>query len=59
MRLGARLHPANLPPAIDRNLVLFPVLAALFFRTTAWLAFSRAAARLEVRIERLNTLKAE
>jgi hypothetical protein len=39
--------------------VLFLVLAALFFWTTVWFVFSRAAARLEVRIERLNMLKAE
>jgi hypothetical protein len=58
-RLRATLHPANLPAAIDRNLVQFLVLAALFFWTTGWLAFWRAAARREVRIERLKTLKAE
>lgn len=32
-RLRATLHPANLPPALDRNLVLFLVLAPLFFWT--------------------------
>ena len=57
--LRATLHPASVPPTADRALVLFLVLAALFFWTSVWLAFSRAAARLEIRIERLNVLKAE
>ena len=57
--LRATLHPANLPPAVDRSLVLFLVLSALFFWTTVLMAFQWGAARLEIRIERLNTLKAE
>ena len=57
--LRATLHPASLPPAADRALVLFLVLSALFFWTTVLMAFQWAAARLDIRIERLNTLKAE
>ena len=57
--LRATLHPANVPPVADRALVLFLILSALFFWMSVWLAFSWAAARLEVRIERLNVLKAE
>jgi hypothetical protein len=57
--LRASLHPANVPPVADRALVLFLILSALFFWTSVWLAFSWAAARLEIRIERLNVLKAE
>jgi hypothetical protein len=57
--LRTSLHPANVPPVADRALVLFLILSALFFWTSVWLAFSWAAARLEIRIERLNVLKAE
>jgi hypothetical protein len=57
--LRANLHPVNVPPTADRALVLFLILGALFFWISVWLAFSWAAARLEIRIERLNVLKAE
>lgn len=57
--LRATLHPANLSPGTDRALVLFLTLSALFFWTTVLMAFQWAAARLETRIERLNTLQAE
>jgi len=57
--LRANLHPAGVPPAIDRALLLYLILAALFFWTTVGFAFSWAAARLDVRVEQINTLKAE
>jgi hypothetical protein len=57
--LRASLHPAGVPPASDHALILYLVMAALFFWTTIGFAFSWAAARLDVRLERLNTLKAE
>jgi hypothetical protein len=57
--LRASLHPATVPAAVDRALVLYLVLSALFFWMAVGLAFSWAAARSDLRIERLNTLKAE
>ncbi|HEV7960807.1 MAG TPA: hypothetical protein VGP01_07220 [Rhizomicrobium sp.] len=57
--LRANLHPADIRPGYDHALVLYLVLAALFFWTSVGLAFSWAASRLDVRLERLNTLKAE
>jgi len=57
--MRANLHPADIPPGYDHALVLYLVMAALFFWTSVGLAFSWAAARLDVRLEQLNTLKAE
>jgi hypothetical protein len=57
--LRVTLHPATVPSVADHALVLFLVLSALFFWTSVGFAFSWAAARLDVRLERLNTLKAE
>ncbi|HEY2836373.1 MAG TPA: hypothetical protein VGI89_07375, partial [Rhizomicrobium sp.] len=57
--LRATLHPANMPPTADRLMVLFLVLSALFFWVAVGLGFSLAAARLDLRLERLNTLRAE
>jgi hypothetical protein len=59
MWLRATLHPANIPPASDRLMVLFLILSAIFFWVAVTLGFSLAAARLDLRLERLNTLKAE
>ena len=59
MWLRATLHPANILPEIDRLMVLFLILSAIFFWVAVTLAFSLAAARLDLRLERLNTLKAE
>src|SRR6185503_11678887 len=53
--LRATLHPANMPPTADRLMVLFLVLSALFFWAAVGLGFSLAAARLDLRLERLNT----
>jgi hypothetical protein len=57
--LRATLHPANMPPTADRLMVLFLVLSALFFWVAVGLGFSLAATRLDLRLERLNTLRAE
>lgn len=57
--LRVTLHPANVSPSFDRALVLFLVLSALFFWVAVGLGFSLAAARFDLRLERLNTLKAE
>lgn len=57
--LRATAHPAGIPPAADRAILLFLVLSAAFFWIAVGFAFSWAAARLDVRLERLNTLKAE
>ncbi len=57
--LRATAHPAGLPPAADRALVLFLTMSAAFFWIAVGFAFSWASARLDVRLERLNTLKAE
>ena len=57
--LRATLHLAGLPAAFDRALVLYLILAASFFWIAVGRGFSLAAARLELRIEKLNTLKAE
>lgn len=57
--LRATLHPANLSPASDRAMVLFLILGAVFFWVAVTLAFLLASARLDLRLERLNTLKAE
>ncbi len=57
--LRASLHPARLSPATDHLMVLFLILSALFFWIAVTLGFSLAAARLDLRLERLNTLKAE
>ena len=59
MWLRATLHPANLSPANDQLMVLFLVLGAVFFWVAVTLAFLLGAARLDLRLERLNTLKAE
>ena len=57
--LRATAHPAGFPPAADRAVVLYLLLSAAFFWIAVGLAFSWASARLDVRLERLNTLKAE
>jgi hypothetical protein len=57
--LRANFHPASVPTGADHALVLYLGLSGLFFWTTVGFAFSWGAARLDVRLERLNTLKAE
>ena len=57
--LRANLRPASIPIGADHALVLYLGLSALFFWTTVGFAFSWGAARLDIRLERLNTLKAE
>jgi hypothetical protein len=57
--LRANFHPARVPTGADHALVLYLGLSGLFFWTTVGFAFSWGAARLDVRLERLNTLKAE
>ena len=57
--LRATLHPASLSPANDHAMVLFLILGAVFFWVSVTLAFLLASARLDLRLERLNTLKAE
>jgi hypothetical protein len=59
MWLRATLHPASLSPTNDRLMVLFLILGAVFFWVAVTLGFALAAARLDLRLERLNTLKAE
>lgn len=57
--LRANLHPKDLPAGSDHALVLYLILAAAFFWIAVGLGFSLAASRLDVRLERLNTLRAE
>jgi hypothetical protein len=57
--LRVTLHPAHVPPAIDHALLLYLILSAIFFWVAVGLGFLLAASRLELRIERLNTLRAE
>jgi hypothetical protein len=57
--LRANPRPASIPIGADHALVLYLGLSALFFWTTVGFAFSWGAARLDIRLERLNTLKAE
>ncbi|HKD46594.1 MAG TPA: hypothetical protein VKB67_02825 [Rhizomicrobium sp.] len=57
--MRANLHPHGVAPDIDRALVLFLVLSAAFFWIAVGFAFAWGAARLDLRLERLNTLKAE
>jgi len=57
--LRATLHPTNVPPAFEHAAVLFLFLGAVFFWIAVGLGFSLAAARLDLRLERLNTLRAE
>jgi hypothetical protein len=59
LALRASMHPAGFSVAANRSTILFLFLAAAFFWIAVWLAFSRAAARLEIQIERLNGLTAE
>jgi hypothetical protein len=59
MAVRASRQPAGLSAAASHSIVLFLVLAASFFWIAVWLAFSRAAARLETQIERLNGLTAD
>ena len=59
MWLRATLHPADISPGMDRLMVLFLILSALFFWVAVTLGFFLASARLDLRLERLNTLKAE
>ena len=49
----------NIPPNANRNIIIFIVLGAVFFWTTVWLAFSRAALKLQLQIERLKLVEAE
>jgi hypothetical protein len=49
----------NIPPNANRNIILFIVLGAIFFWTAVWLAFSRAALKLQLQIERLKLVEAE
>jgi hypothetical protein len=53
-----RIHTGEAPPESLRMFVVFVVTAALFW-TAVLLAFSRAALRAQLQIERLNALKAE
>jgi len=43
----------------DLRTFLFTIFGAVCFWTAVWLAFSRASIRLQLKIERLNALKAE
>jgi len=45
--------------AADYRLFLFSIIGAVFFWTAVWLAFSRANLKLQLQIERLNTVMAE
>lgn len=56
-RIEARALATSMPA--NYQLFLFYVFGAVFFWTAVWLAFSRASLKLELRIERLNALKAE
>ena len=49
----------NIPPNANRNIILFIVLGAIFFWTAVWLAFSRAALRLQLQLERLKLVEVE
>jgi hypothetical protein len=49
----------NIPPTANRNIILFIVLGAIFFWTAVWLAFSRAALKLQLQIERLKLAEVE
>jgi hypothetical protein len=49
----------NIPPNANRNIILFIVLGAIFFWTAVWLAFSRAALKLQLQIERLKLAEIE
>ncbi|HEX4736361.1 MAG TPA: hypothetical protein VH331_02245 [Allosphingosinicella sp.] len=53
-----RIHTGEAPPENARLLVFFIVVAACFW-TAVLLAFSRAALKARLQIERLNALKAE
>ena len=53
-----RIHTGALPPESLRLFVVFVVVAVCFW-TAVLLAFSRAALRAQLQIERLNALKAE
>lgn len=55
----AATQPAGFSVAANHSTVLFLVLSATFFWVAVWLAFSRAAARLEIQLERLKGLTAE
>ena len=49
----------NIPPNANRNIILFIVLGGIFFWTAVWLAFSRAALKLQLQLERLKLVKVE
>ena len=54
-----QIHATAMPEAAAYRMFLLTVLGGVFFWTAVWLAFSRAAVRLQLQIERLNALKAE
>jgi hypothetical protein len=57
--IRANTFPPNIPPGANFRMVLFIALGAVFFWTAVWLAFSRAALKVQLQIERLNLLKVE
>jgi hypothetical protein len=57
--LRAAMDTPEVPPHLDAFIVGMIVIAAIFFWSTVWLLFSRAAVRLELQIQELNGLKAE
>ncbi|MGQ0835959.1 MAG: hypothetical protein ACT4O5_13755 [Gammaproteobacteria bacterium] len=57
--LRAQMETPDIPPEVDRWIVAMIIVGAVFFWSSVWLLFSRAAARLELQIRELNGLKAE
>ena len=57
--IWAMMETPSLPPRADRAIMMFLIMAAIFFWTSVWLLFSRAALKLQLQIERLKILQVE
>lgn len=57
--IRAFIASPNMPPNANRWIILFIVCGAVFFWTAVWLAFSRAALKLQLQLERLKLVEAE
>lgn len=49
----------NVPPNANRLIIIFIVLGGIFFWTAVWLAFSRAALKLQLQLEKLKLVEVE
>jgi hypothetical protein len=59
LAIRAMMSNPDIPAHVNRNVIVFLISGAVFFWTAVWLAFSRAALKVELQLERLKRIEAE